>query len=124
MSTSPDTSPRTVPCTPPPTGCGAPTGEPCTSHGGTRVRHNFHQARTAAAEAARIAAVPAAKLIFDAAKERRGMHGRHAAELLDENGYTSEAAQIRDMVTAMKGHLSANQAALWLIERAEGGEAR
>jgi hypothetical protein len=124
MSTTPDTSPRTVPCPSPPAGCGAAAGQPCTSHGGTRVRHTFHQARTAVAEAARIAAVPAAKLIFDAAKERRGMHGRHAAELLDEHGYTTEAAQIRDMVTAMKGHLSANQAALWLIERAEGGEAR
>ncbi|WP_406412114.1 hypothetical protein OG923_24510 [Streptomyces halstedii] len=36
---------RTVPCGQ----CGAPAGEPCTSHGGTRVRpHDVHQARTKA----------------------------------------------------------------------------
>ncbi|NEA19838.1 hypothetical protein [Streptomyces halstedii] len=34
---------RTVPCGQ----CGAPAGEPCTSHQGTRVRRNdVHQART------------------------------------------------------------------------------
>ncbi|MFC4506599.1 MULTISPECIES: hypothetical protein [Streptomyces] len=117
----PDRSPRTVDCPPPPDGCAATAGEPCLSHGGTRVRHSFHQARTAAWEAARIAAVPAANLIFDA-KARRGMHGKDAAELLDKNGYSVEAEQLRRAVSEAHGHMSARQAIAFLVDHAEGGE--
>lgn len=121
-SPTPDSTPRSVACPPAPEGCGATSGQPCTSHGGSRVRRDFHRARTAAWQAARIAAHPAAKLIFDAARQRRGMHGKHAAELLAEHGFTAEADQVRQQVTAMHGHLSANQAAMWLLERAEDGD--
>lgn len=100
--------------------CGSPAGQPCTSHGGKRVRnHNVHLARKTAYDEQRITANPAAKLIFDAAKLQRGMHGKHAAELLDAHGYTAEAEQVRDRVALMHGHLSANLAAMWLIEVGE-----
>ena len=115
--TTPNRLPLRVAC---PT-CGSPAGEPCTSHGGTRERHDFHQARTAAAVAARIAAVPAAKLVADAAKERRGMHGKHAAELLDVHGYTAEAERISRVVSDRNGLMSAKQAIALLVDEAEGG---
>jgi hypothetical protein len=53
----------------------------------------------------------AAKLIREAAKTRHGMHGKHAAELLDQHGQTDAAAMIRRAVTERNGHLSAKQAA-------------
>lgn len=116
MSTTPNLPSLAVACP----ACGSPADEPCTSHGGTRVRHNnVHLARKVAYDERRITANPAAKLIFDAAKQRRGMHGKHAAELLDAHGYTTEAEQVRDRVAAMHGHLSANLAAMWLIEAGE-----
>lgn len=108
-----------VPCPAPPKGCGAPAGELCTSHGGTRIRRDsVHQARTAAL----IAANPAARLIADAARERRGMHGKHAADLLEQHGYTETADRVRSEVRARNGLLSAKQAIELLITN--GGEAR
>ncbi|MDX3165905.1 hypothetical protein PV516_19145 [Streptomyces scabiei] len=49
-------------------------------------------------------------LIREAMAQRRGMHGRHAADVLDQHGYTSEARRIRREVRVQKGHLSAKQA--------------
>jgi hypothetical protein len=85
------------------------------------VRHNFHQARTTAWEAARIAAVPAAKLVADAAAARRIRHGKHAAGLLDEHGYTTEAELVRRAVSERNGLMSAKQAVTFLLDAAEGG---
>ncbi|GAA1111947.1 hypothetical protein [Streptomyces javensis] len=56
----------------------------------------------------------AAQLILDAVQTRRGMHGRHAADLLAEHGYVEEAERIRVEVRARHGHLSAKQAAALL----------
>jgi hypothetical protein len=67
---------------------------------------------------ARIAASPAAQLVAAAAKERRGMHGKHAADLLEEHGYTEEAERIRAEVRAQNGHLSGKQALQMLIDAA------
>lgn len=120
--TVPKSTPRIVSCPPAPEGCGAEAGERCMSHGGTRERHDFHRVRTAAWEAARLAAHPAAKLIADAAKERRIRHGSHAASLLREHGYAAEADHVQDAVTERNGHLSAKQAAQVLIDVAEAGE--
>ncbi|WP_128378505.1 hypothetical protein [Streptomyces cavernae] len=53
----------------------------------------------------------AAQLIREAAKTRRGMHGKHAAELLDQHGHSEEAEVIRRAVVERSGHLSAKQAA-------------
>ncbi|MCQ9178558.1 hypothetical protein KMT30_05840 [Streptomyces sp. IBSBF 2953] len=118
MSTAPTPSPRTVDCPPPPHGCAATAGEPCLSHGGTRVRRNYHQARTAAWEAARVAAVPAVKLITDAGPGIR--HGKHAAALLREHGHHADADCIEDEVKARNGLMSAKQAVAFLIEAASG----
>lgn len=115
-------SPRTVDCPPDPKGCGAAAGEPCTSHGGTRERHNFHQGRTAAWEAARLAANPAAKLVADAVAERRIRHGQHAVNLLRAHGHQAEAEQVQREVKARNGLMSAKQAAAFLLDAAEGGE--
>lgn len=105
--------------------CGSPAGQLCTSHGGTRARNSqVHRARTAAWEQARIDGNPAVRLILDAARERRGMHGKHAAELLDAHGYTAEAARIRRAVSERNGLLSAKQAAALILDEAEGGAAR
>ncbi|MEV4033425.1 zinc finger domain-containing protein [Streptomyces umbrinus] len=117
MTATPNQSPRTVACPPAPKGCGALVGEPCTSHRGTRERHDFHQARTAAWTTSRIDANPAVRLILDAAKTRRGMHGKHAAELLDGHGYTAEAECIRRAVSDRNGLMSAKQAAALLLDR-------
>lgn len=116
MSAASENTPRTVDCPPPPRGCSATAGEPCLSHGGTRMRHNFHQARTAAWEAARIAAVPAAKLVADAVAERSIRHGQHAVNLLREHGYTTEAESVRAAVSRRNGHMSAKQTVLFLID--------
>ncbi|WP_155054563.1 zinc finger domain-containing protein [Streptomyces blattellae] len=124
MSATQENSPRRVDCPPPPLGCAASAGEPCMSHGGTRVRHNFHQVRTKAWEAARFAAVPAAKLIADAAQNRTIVSGTRAAELLAEHGYSSEATRIRSEVKARNGLLSAKQAAALILDEAEGGDSR
>lgn len=103
--------------------CQAKPGELCTSHGGTRVRRDsVHQARTTAWTGALIAANPAARLIADAAKERRISHGKHAADLLEQHGYTEAAALVRREVRARNGLLSAKQAIELLITN--GGEAR
>jgi len=117
-------SPRDVDCPPAPNGCAATAGAPCLSHGGTRVRSSFHLARRAVWNQARIGNNPAVRLVLDAAKERRGMHGSHAAELLEEHGYTAEAEWIRREVRAANGHLSAKQAAQVLLDAAEAGESR
>lgn len=122
--TSRGSSPRDVDCPPAPDGCAAYAGEPCLSHGGTRVRYSFHRARTDRWEQARIDRYPAVRLVVDAAKARRGLHGKHVAELLDEHGHTTEAEQIRTAVRAANGHLSAKQAAALLLDTAEGGESR
>ncbi|MFF3848020.1 hypothetical protein [Streptomyces sp. NPDC002328] len=124
MAATPPPTPRAVPCPPAPGGCDAPAGQPCTSHSGTRERHTFHRARTASWETARLEAVPAAKLVADAAKLRRGMHGAHAAELLDAHGHTTEAERIRLAVSDRNGLLSAKQAAELLVDDAERGESR
>ncbi|MET7475115.1 hypothetical protein ABZT17_12245 [Streptomyces sp. NPDC005648] len=122
MGTTQENSPRRVDCPAPPLGCAASAGTPCLSHGGTRARSTFHQARTAAWNAARFAAAPAAKLVVDAAANRSIRHGKHAAELLDEHGYTAEAELIRKAVSDRHGLMSAKQAAVLLLDQAEGGE--
>lgn len=119
-----NSSPRDVDCPPAPDGCAAFAGEPCFSHGGTRERHNFHRARTAAWEADRLARVPAAKLIADAAQNRIIVSGARAAVLLAEHGYTAEADRIQNEVKARNGLMSAKQAAALLLAEAEGGESR
>ncbi|GAA2107984.1 hypothetical protein [Streptomyces synnematoformans] len=107
-------------CPAPPEGCGSPAGELCTSHSGTRVRRDsVHQARTAAHRIAMIAANPAARLVAEAAATRSGMHGSHAADLLDEHGHTEAAALIRDVVAGRRGHLSAKQAVQLLLDTAD-----
>ena len=124
MTTTPETTPRRVDCPPPPLGCAATAGEPCLSHGGTRARHGFHQARTSAWEAARIAAVPAAKLVAAAVLARTIRSGRQAAVLLDQHGHTAEAALIQSAVVNRRGLMSAKQALGLLVAVAEGGEPR
>lgn len=114
-------TPKTVACPAPPAGCGAGSGEPCTSHGGTRARADFHQARTVSWQAARIAAVPAAQLVADAVVERRIRHGRHAAELLAEHGHQAEADRVQDAVRRRNGHLSAKQTIDLLIDDTQNG---
>ncbi|SHI67043.1 zinc finger domain-containing protein [Streptomyces sp. 3214.6] len=121
MSTGPTPSPRTIACPPSPDGCGAVAGAPCTSHGGTRERRDFHRARTAALEAARIATVPAAKLVADAVKDRTIVSGTRAAALLAEHGYSAEADRVQNEVRARNGLMSAKQAVAFLIGNA-GGE--
>lgn len=120
MSAATLPSPRAVACPPAPTGCGAGVGQPCTSHSGTRDRRDFHRARTGAWQSARIAAVPAAQLIADAGPWVR--HGKHAAELLAEHGYTTEAERIRRAVSDCNGLMSAKQAVTLLVDQAAGGE--
>jgi hypothetical protein len=125
MTGTPDLPQLAVPCPPAPDGCGSPVGELCTSHSGTRVRRDsVHQARTAAWTSGRIDANPAVRLILDMAKTRRGMHGKHAAELLDEHGYTDAAERIRRAVSERNGLMSAKQAAALILDEAEGGESR
>ncbi|MFI6249015.1 hypothetical protein [Streptomyces sp. NPDC051016] len=119
-----DSSPRSVDCPPPPEGCAATAGEPCFSHGGTRERRLFHQVRTAAWQAARIAAVPAAKLVADAVAARKVRHGKHAAELLVEKGYMAEAERVRQAVSEQHGHMSGKQSVALLVEIAEAGGTR
>jgi len=63
-----------------------------------------------------------AQIILDAAKVRRGMHGKHAADLLDEHGHAEAAELIRREVKARNGLLSAKQAAQLLLTK--GGESR
>lgn len=114
-------TPSRVDCPPPPLGCAASAGEPCLSHGGTRVRHSFHRSRTAAWTEARLAAVPAAKLVADAAQNRTIVSGTRAATLLAEHGYTAEADRIQTEVKARNGLMSAKQATVLLLDDAEGG---
>lgn len=122
MSTAPNPSPRAVECPPSQGGCGAAVGASCTSHGGTRERHDFHRARTAAWETARIAAVPAAKVVADAVAERRVRSGTQAAALLAEHGHTTEAEAVRHSVLRNHGLMSAKQAVALLLDGAQGGE--
>lgn len=114
-------SPRAVGCPPPPLGCSANPGEPCSSHGGTRVRHGYHQARTAVWETARIAAVPAAKLIADAVAAKTIRSGKQAAALLTEHGHHAEADRIQQAVRRRSGLMSAKQAVLFLVDTEGGG---
>ncbi|MCI3277619.1 zinc finger domain-containing protein [Streptomyces cylindrosporus] len=103
--------------------CHAEAGENCSSHGGARIFfHTVHQARTAAWNLWRFDSHPAAKLVADAAKDRTIRHARHAADLLAEHGYSTEADTVRAAVKARKGHMSAHQAAQLLLANAEGGE--
>ncbi|MER5302241.1 hypothetical protein ABT039_22660 [Streptomyces lasiicapitis] len=78
----------------------AETGDPATQYGAT-------------------SATAAVNLLRTLMSERRGMHGRHAADLLAAHGYTDAAERVRGEVRARNGHLSARQA-LQLLER-EGG---
>lgn len=121
MGTLPNSASR-VDCPPPPLGCAASVGEPCLSHGGTRVRHNFHQARTAAWASARLAAVPAAKLVADAVASRSIRHGRHAVDLLAEHGYAGEADRVLSAVKDRHGLMSAKQVVALLLDEADGGD--
>jgi hypothetical protein len=65
----------------------------------------------------------AAQLVAHALTQRRGMHGKHAAELLDEHGHTKEADLIRREVRDRNGHLSAKQALELLTATAADTEA-
>lgn len=109
------------------TRCGAKPGDLCTSHSGTRPRlDDVHTARTEAWEAARIAAVPAAQLILDAAQRHPGMHARQAADLIAGAGFANEARVIDAELKKQNGHMSAKQAIAFLVKRAEaaqGGDA-
>ncbi|WP_329214860.1 hypothetical protein OG352_05365 [Streptomyces sp. NBC_01485] len=109
-------------CPLPPLGCGSAADHACTSHGGTRERHDFHRARTAAWETARLAAIPAAKLVAEAGPCIR--HAKHAATLLADTGYPNEAAQLLQAISERNGHMSAKQAIALLVEQAEGGESQ
>ncbi|WP_406168915.1 hypothetical protein [Streptomyces sp. NBC_00996] len=103
--------------------CGSAAGQPCTSHGGKRVRRdNVHLARKVAWEQSRIDAVPAAKLVADHGAWVR--HAKHAAELLDKHGYATEAEQIRRATSERNGLMSAKQAIAFLVDGAEDGEGR
>ncbi|MGW0536297.1 zinc finger domain-containing protein [Streptomyces sp. NPDC003032] len=103
--------------------CGSAAGELCTSHGGTRARNSqVHRGRSAAWNQARIDGNPTVRLILDATKTRRGMHGTHAAELLDAHGHTTEAERIRRALSEQNGLLSAKQAAALILDEAEGGK--
>lgn len=53
---------------------------------------------------------PATRLVTEALRTRRGMHGRHVADLLAEHGHTEEADRVRTEVRARNGHLSGKQA--------------
>ncbi|MFF9204382.1 hypothetical protein ACF1AE_21685 [Streptomyces sp. NPDC014986] len=53
---------------------------------------------------------PVARLVTEALRTRRGMHGRHVADLLAEHGHTEEADRVRTEVRARNGHLSGKQA--------------
>ncbi|MFJ8153925.1 hypothetical protein [Streptomyces sp. NPDC094468] len=118
---APDNSPRAVDCPAPPLGCAANAGEPCFSHGGTVERHDFHQGRTAAWNAKRIAQVPSAKLVADAVADRTVRSAKQAARLLDGRGYTTEVALIQKAVVDRRGLMSAKQAVDLLVQVAEGG---
>lgn len=119
MSTTPNLPSLAVACP----ACGSAAGQPCTSHGGKRVRRdNVHLARKVAWEESRIAAVPAAKLVADHGARVR--HAKHAAELLDKHGYATEAELIRRTVSERNGLMSAKQAVQFLVDAAEGGESQ
>ncbi|MFJ2752702.1 hypothetical protein [Streptomyces sp. NPDC087297] len=62
---------------------------------------------------------PAAQLVENAARERPRMHASHAADLLDQHQYATEANLIRDELRAQRGHLSAKQAARFLRDQAD-----
>ncbi|MEV5454249.1 hypothetical protein [Streptomyces sp. NPDC052535] len=55
-------------------------------------------------------ASPATRLVAEALRTRRGMHGRHVADLLAEHGHAEEADRVRTEVRARHGHLSGKQA--------------
>lgn len=100
--------------------CGAKPGEVCTSHEGRRLRLlDVHRVRTDAWHVARIDAVPAARLVLAATQQHRSMHARQAADLVAGHGFDAEAAFLDREVKAGRGHLSAKQAVLLLVERAE-----
>lgn len=82
----------------------------------------MHRGRTAAWNQARIDGNPAVRLILDAAKTRQGMHGKHAAELLEAHGHTAEAERIRCAVSERNGLLSAKQATALILDEAERGK--
>lgn len=107
--------------------CGVRSGELCTSHNGARLRlSDVHRARTEAWHTARVRAVPAAAVILDAATRRLITHARQAADLIAGHGFADEAEFLAHEVRRQSGHLSAKQAVLLLVERAEaarGGEA-
>ncbi|MET9321906.1 hypothetical protein ABZX75_17190 [Streptomyces sp. NPDC003038] len=50
-------------------------------------------------------------LILAAASERRGMHAKQAAQLLDQHGYTDAAAVVMAELKNRRGHMSAKGAA-------------
>ncbi|MFE7928374.1 hypothetical protein ACFU6S_06470 [Streptomyces sp. NPDC057456] len=107
--------------------CQAKAGELCTNPDGSRYRLvDVHRVRVDALTTARVEAVPAAKLILDAARRREISHARQAADLIARNGYDDEAAVLALTVRIQNGHMSAKQAVTLLVERAEaarGGEA-
>jgi hypothetical protein len=107
--------------------CEAQTGELCTNNDGRRYRMvDVHRARVEAWDTARVEAVPAAKLILDAARRREITHARQAADLIADHGHDADAAVILTELKIQNGHLSAKQAVTLLVERAEttrGGEA-
>ncbi|MFG3157303.1 hypothetical protein ACGF7W_35295 [Streptomyces sp. NPDC048219] len=53
---------------------------------------------------------PAIQLVTEALRTRRGMHGRHVADLLAEHGHAEAADRVRTEVRARHGHLSGKQA--------------
>ncbi|XVV35057.1 zinc finger domain-containing protein [Streptomyces sp. CA-100214] len=104
------------------TRCGAKAGDLCTSHGGARLRLvDVHRPRSDAWHSERVRSVPAAALVLAAANRRDVTHGRQAADLLAEKGFTAEAEVVETLLKIQNGHLSAKQAVTFLVERAESG---
>lgn len=89
----------------------------------TKVPEPASRTAPAAAKPPAAARTPAGstavQLLRDALRQRRALHGRHAADLLAEHGHTAEAERIRAEVRARNGHLSAKQA-LHLLEQESG----
>ncbi|MBK3625456.1 hypothetical protein JHN59_11480 [Streptomyces sp. MBT49] len=107
--------------------CQAKPGALCTSSHGTRyLLVDVHRGRVDAWDTARVHAVPAAKLILNAARRREITHARQAADLIAARGYQAEADVLRVTLRIQNGHMSAKQAVGLLVDRAEaasGGEA-
>ncbi|MFJ3100300.1 hypothetical protein [Streptomyces sp. NPDC086835] len=53
-------------------------------------------------------------VVLAAARERRAMHAKQAAQVLEDHGYGNAAVLVRTELTKRRGHMSARQAATFL----------